>query len=330
MKPASEPNAGRPDLEFRRASDADLVAGREVVRTSMGWRDGEPNEELFAWKHLQSPFGPSPAWVAVLDGRVVGFRTFMRWRFLDDAGRSVTAVRAVDTATLPEARGRGVFRGLTEQAVAELTAEGVGLVFNTPNDQSRPGYLKMGWTVVGRLPLTVRPRSIAGIPALRRARVAAERWSLPSDVGLDARQALADRSVAAALLAHQPQNGWRSDRTCEYLAWRFGLEPLHYRLLLVSRDPAEGGVVFRLRRRGPAVEAAVVEQLVPDSRSARRLVRRMLTETGADYAAGLHAGQPDGLLRVPRQGPLLTARRLTAQPPELAGWSLTLGDVELF
>ena len=317
-------------MEVRRASGADLVTGREVVRQSMGWRDGEPNEELFAWKHEQSSFGASPSWVAVLDGQVVGFRTFMRWRFLDGAGRAVDAVRAVDTATLPEARGRGVFRRLTEQAVAELIAENVGIVFNTPNDQSRPGYLTMGWSVVGRLPLTVRPRSVLGIPALRRARVAAERWSLPSSVGLDAGPALADPSVAGALLAHRPQRGWHTDRTREYLAWRFGLEPLHYRLLLVSGDPAEGGIVFRLRKRGPAVEAAVLEQLVPDARVSRRLVRRMLDETGADYAAGLHAGQPEGLLRVPRQGPVLTARRLTDQPPELAGWSLTLGDVELF
>ena len=330
MVTAPGPDAARGDLEFRRASDADLVAGREVVRRSMGWRDGEPNDDLFAWKHEQSPFGPSPSWVAVLDGQVVGFRTFMRWRFLDDAGSAISAVRAVDTATLPEARGRGAFQGVTELAVAELIAQGVGLVFNTPNGQSRPGYLKMGWSVVGRLPLTVRPRSVAGIPALRRARVPAERWSLPSAVGLDAGPALADRSVAEALLAHGPQQGWRSDRTAEYLAWRFGLEPLYYRLLFVSGDPAEGGMVFRLRRRGPAVEAAVVEQLVPDRRSARRLVRRMLNETGADYAAGLHSSGPEGLLRVPGQGPVLTARRLTAQPPALAGWSLTLGDVELF
>ena len=306
-------------LEFRRASGADLVAGRDVVRTSMGWRDGEPNEELFAWKHERSPFGRSPSWVAVLDGRVVGFRTFMRWRFLDDAGRPVTAVRAVDTATLPEVRGRGVFRGVTERAVEELTAEGVGLVFNTPNDQSRPGYLKMGWSVVGQLPLTVRTRSVMALPALRRARVPAERWSLASRVGLDAAEALADPSVADALLAHAPARGWRTERTRAYLAWRFGLEPLHYRLLLASRDPAEGGLVFRLRRRGPAVEAAVAEQLVPDARTARLLVRRILKETDADYAAGLHSMQPDG--SAAGSSARADAHRATArlsQPPELA------------
>ena len=327
----SETHAGAsPKLEYRRASGADLAAGRDVVRVSMNWREGEPNDDLFAWKHEQSPFGPSPSWVALLDGKVVGFRTFMRWRFLDDANRPVTAVRAVDTATLPEARGLGAFRGLTTLAVEELTAEGVGLVFNTPNDQSRPGYLTMGWSPVGQLPLTMRPRSLASFPSLLKARVPAERWSQPTGVGLDARLALADDSVARAVLTHAPTTGCRTDRSPAYLAWRFGLEPLHYRLLQVSEDPAEGAVIFRLRRRGPAVEAAVAEQLTPNDRVARLLVKRMLRETGADYAAGLHCGHPEGLVRMPRQGPLLTSRPLNTQPPELAGWSLTLGDIELF
>ncbi len=37
--------------------------------------------------------------------------------------------------------------------------DGVDVVFNTPNDQSRPGYLKMGWSEVGRVPVAVRLRS---------------------------------------------------------------------------------------------------------------------------------------------------------------------------
>ncbi len=40
---------------------------------------------------------------------MIGFRTFLRWEF-EDAGRVVRAVRAVDTATHPDHRGRGIFR----------------------------------------------------------------------------------------------------------------------------------------------------------------------------------------------------------------------------
>ncbi len=51
--------------------------------TTMGWRADEPNEAFFTWKHFESPFGRSPAWVAAEPEtlRIVGFRTFMRWEF---------------------------------------------------------------------------------------------------------------------------------------------------------------------------------------------------------------------------------------------------------
>ena len=73
----------------------------------------------------------------------------MRWEFQrgDEVFR---CVRAVDTATHPDYQGRGLFTRLTKAALPELVADGVKFVFNTPNDQSRPGYLKMGWQAVGR------------------------------------------------------------------------------------------------------------------------------------------------------------------------------------
>ena len=122
-------------------------------------------------------------------------------------------------------------------------------------------------------------------------------------------------------------------RTPEHLAWRTSFGPLRYRVLLASpSDPAEGGVVFRLRRRGDTVEAAIIEQLVPDYRTGARLVARVLRETGADYAIGLRTGPSAGLvpLPVPGAGPLLTSRPLAASPPPASAWCLTLGDIELF
>jgi hypothetical protein len=38
---------------------------------------------------------------------------------------------------------------------------------------------------------------------------------------------------------------------------------------------------------------------------------------------------PGGLVRLPRAGPLLTYRAVTATVPPVA-WNLTLGDIELF
>ncbi len=310
------------------ADDAEVIP---MLRVALG-KEGDPHYEAFLrWKHRENAFGESPAWVAVHEGRVIGYRTFLRWRFLDDSDREVRAVRAVDTATHPDYQGQGIFRSLTLRGVADLTLAGEGIIFNTPNDQSRPGYLKMGWSVVRRLPVGVMPSGIRSITAMLASRVPAALWSEETQVGLDAADALADASMAARLLEHAPHDGFRTDRTPEYLAWRTSFSPLNYRLLLISaRDPSEGGIIFRLRKRGDAVEAAVVEELVPDRRTGARLVRRMLRDSGADYAIGLRTGPSASLLPLPGQGPLLTTRPLASSPPVPTTWVLTLGDVELF
>ena len=326
----TKPTAG--DLELRPAEEADEPAVLDLFRESLGWRDADPNEAFFRWKHRDNPFGRSPAWLALHEGRVVGYRTFLRWVFLGADGRELRAVRAVDTATAPDFQGLGIFRSLTLRGVAELTLAGDGFVFNTPNDASRPGYLKMGWSVARRLPVGLLPRPTS-LLRVAKAQVPADLWSQPSGVGLDAADALCDEALATALLTHAPRTGVRTKRTPEYLAWRTSLRPLHYRLLLASeRDPAEGGLVFRLRRRGDALEAAVIEQLVPDTRTGAALVARMLRQTGADYAIGLRTGPSAGLVPVPvpSLGPLLTTRPLATAPPEPGSWALTLGDVELF
>ncbi len=314
-------------LEVRRAAVDDRAGVLALVGRCLGWTADADDARLFAWKHEQSPFGASPSWVAVDADRIVGFRTFLRWEF-ERAGETVRAVRAVDTATDPDYRGRGIFRQLTLQALDELRAEGIAFVFNTPNDQSRPGYLKMGWQPVGRLPTMVRPRRLAALPRIAKARTAAQRWSEPIAAGLPADRALAEADLPALLASQPAQSGLRTRRSAEYLRWRYASSPLAYRAIT-----EDGGMaLFRVRRRGSAREATVGDVLVPggDHRLERRLLRAVARSAGVDYA--LRLGRPGaGYVPLPRQGPLLTWCALAeTTPPSLAEWRLTLGDIELF
>ena len=61
---------------------------------------------------------------------------------------------------IPITRVAGSSRGSRSTRSKALRGEGVGFVFNTPNDQSRPGYLKMDWKLVERLPVLARPRAL--------------------------------------------------------------------------------------------------------------------------------------------------------------------------
>ena len=307
-----------------------------LLAATLGWLPDEHHAAFFEWKHRRNPFGESPAWVAEADGRVVGFRAFLRWEFGVD-GDVVRAVRAVDTATDPAHRGGGVFTCLTRLGLDALAADGVGFVFNTPNDQSLPGYLKMGWETVGRPPLHARPRTPLGLLRMAASRTAADLWSLPTSAGVPAGDALFDRGPLDELLVTQPvEPSLHTRRTPDYLVWRYaGFAPLAYRALLAGDSPADGVALFRLRRRGRAVEAAVGEVIVPgaDPRLAARLAAGVVRRSGADYAlrCGGREAARAGFLPVPGAGPVLAWRGVTDhRRPELARWRLTLGDLELF
>ena len=325
-------------LDVRATTDDDLPAVLDLLQASLGWVPDDAYARFFAWKHRESPFGPSPAWVAIdpdADGRIVGFRTFSRWRF-ERGGETVPAVRAVDTATHPDYQGRGIFTMLTRRALDELRDDRVAFVFNTPNDSSRPGYMKMGWRLVERLPVAATPRSPLSLARLARARTPADKWSAPTDAGVPVVELLADEAgVGDLLAAARPGDGrLRTERTAAYLGWRYGFPPLHYRAVVAPGGVAEGAVIFRLRRRGAALEAAVCEQIVPagDDRTAGALVRGLLRATGADHAVQIGRARPSrGLLPVPGQGPTLVWRDLVETTmPEADRWGLGLGDIELF
>jgi GNAT superfamily N-acetyltransferase len=325
----------RDAVEVRPSHPDDRSGVLDLLSASLQWVPNELFDRFFSWKHEQNPFGESPAWVACDRGRIVGFRTFMRWELDHPDGRVRRAVRAVDTATHPDYQGRGIFRRLTLHAIEDLAREGVDFVFNTPNEQSRPGYLAMGWESVGHLPVAIRPRGPRGALAMLRSRVPAERWSLETRVGSPASDVLEDPGTADLLAHLSPTTALRTRRSTEYMRWRYGFDALGYRALAADGEPARGLAVFRLRRRGTATEVALVEVLVPQgahevARSLRRDVARV---SDADYVIRLGgpAVETTGYVRLPHQGPILTWRAVcaTGPAPGLGAWDLALGDIEL-
>lgn len=331
--------AATPPVLIRRAGPDDIPAVVSLCSSALGWRDGEPNEALFRWKHLENPFGPSPMWVAEVDGELVAVRVFLRWRF-NGPGGGFDAFRAVDTATHPGHRGRGLFSSLTLSALPDLRQDGGAFVFNTPNTASRPGYEKMGWQVLGRAPVSVAvagPRSAA---RLARARVAGSKWSEPCTLGHDPAVVFSDAEGVGQLLARTAvEQRLHTARCPAYLLWRYGRGPVTYRVVTLSGGPdvGDGCAVVRCRRRGSSLEADVAELLVPDGGEARRrrseLLRRVLRGTGADHLLVVQAGRVPlaGAAPIPRVGPLVVWRSLQwSRRPRRRGWAWSLGDLELF
>ena len=212
----------------------DREAILQLLQRSMGRSDDPRFADLYRWKHDLNAFGPSPTWVAVEGGQVVAVRVFMRWEFVR-GGQVLRAVRAVDTATDPDHQGKGLFSALTLHGLEEMRAEGVDFVFNTPNSQSRPGYLKMGWREVGALPVAVRPVGPMSLVRMARSRAAAEHWSQPLAIGTGFEEWVDGRSGWRGE-AHLPIRTLATHTTEAFDRWRFGWPELHYRVV-----EADGG-----------------------------------------------------------------------------------------
>lgn len=321
------------ELESRLATDADLPAILDLLRVSMGRDHDDRFSALFRWKHLENRFGRSPMWVACDDDRIVGLRTLMRWEFERD-GETARCVRAVDTATHPDYQGRGIFRQLTMAALPELEREGVQFVFNTPNTQSRPGYLKMGWTEIGRAAACVRPMSIGGALRLVRNRVPAAHWSEPTAFGAAVDEVIADSAFATLLASREAAPGrFRTLVDPAFCAWRYGTPLLDYRAVVAPAGVGHGVAFVRRRRRGAARELVLAMLLTPaGAPSARRdLVREVVrrSKSEADYVLGV--GAVPGCLQVRSFGPVMTTRDVAVRAPrEIEAFQVELGDLELF
>jgi GNAT superfamily N-acetyltransferase len=332
------------DVRHYRQEDESRVLDL-LASTLGGGPTGHRPPEFFRWKHAQNPFGPSYMLVAEADDRIVGLRAFMRWRFR--AGdQLLRAVRAVDTATHPEYQGRGIFSRLTRRAVDELRQD-VDLVFNTPNQNSLPGYLKMGWRMVGRMSVDVRVRR--PIPVMREFRrlrsTAAPTRPRPAVRAESAAEALSDPSVVT-LLAEAGESGRLlvTPLSGEYLGWRYGNAPLlGYRAVREHIGGALAGMaLFRVRPRGRLWETTVAEAVVRpgDVRTAHRLLGRVVRAASVDHvccrfprvSAPARGARAAGFLPAPG-GPELIVNPLhevLPDPVELASWGLNLGDLEVF
>jgi predicted N-acetyltransferase YhbS len=323
----------RAELTTRAAADDDLPAILALLRESMGRADDARFEALFRWKHLDNAFGRSPMWVACDGDRIVGLRTLMRWEFERD-GEVFRCVRAVDTATHPEFQGRGIFRRLTLDALAALELDGVDFVFNTPNAQSLPGYLKMGWQELGRARASIRPLTLRAPYVIARSRVPASHWSEEIAFGLNVDDVLDDDATRRLIASTPTTHEYRTRTTAPFLAWRYGTPLLGYRAVVTADGIERGVAIVRVRTRGTAREVVLATILLPADGSRAALGRllqavRRAARGHADYLLGV--GSIPGAMPLPRFGPIVTTRSVVRTAPQaLRELRLALGDIELF
>ena len=335
------------DLEVRRVTADDLDSMLGLIRVCLGPGSVPRTREFLRWKHHSSPFGPSLGLVAMASGELVGLRLFLRWRF-ERAGTVYEAVRPVDTVVHPEWRGRGLFTRLTTALVEVARDLGCGFAYNTPNANSRPGYLHMGWKSLGRAPLLGKLRRPLGIrtpgrgsgrtpPGAsggRRSRTVRDLLEV-----LQERGSPGERAAGGSRLA--------TIRDLDSLKWRYRDVPgLEYLAEWESSGGSFAAVIFRTRDRRGRRELSVAELMVGDdpegSKVAARLLKRVVLDTDPDWIVGCaSAGTVErrgllraGLLPAGAVAPRIVVRELRVGTgidlTAASGWRWSLGDLEVF
>ncbi|PPK87971.1 acetyltransferase (GNAT) family protein [Neolewinella xylanilytica] len=316
-------------MNLRHATPADLPGIIDLLRASLGDGSTEKSAAFWRWKHEGNPFGASPVMVADDGGRIAGVRAFMRWQW-QSRDRTYRALRAVDTATHPDYRGQGIFKRLTLRLIEECRQEGDDFIFNTPNEQSRPGYLKMGWQQLGKLPVRVAP--------LRPLAIARNLYrqidhAVP-DLGAPNHELLSDPTALQWLegVGSASARGWWTPPSAAFLRWRYADCPA--RTYHVAGDPSEFIIVYYGRQQRIGTELRIVEYLVREGaeRRAKVALADLRHRYGTDVmTAAPTAALPNYFLPALPIGLILTFRELNHRdPPPIREWRYTLGDLELF
>lgn len=321
-----------------------------------GGQTGTRDVEFWRWKHHDNPFGQSISLVAVNNsGKIIGLRTLMRWRFTINE-KVINAVRAVDTVTHPEARRYGIFSSLTRQAIDKVKENGIDIIFNTPNEQVLPGYLKLGWKYVSLIRPMVRilnyPKFITQMFRNLKKSRASSQISTGEVLNINLptmKQLLSDHREIDQLVNLQKQiYGTRlsTDHFLEYLKWRYANHPyVDYRVVCYQQNSVFNGLlVLRPTTRYGLKELIVNEIFLSESnkRAGNGLFHELMQNTRADYLIAYSPQKSyrrqilrrNGFLQVPMNGQNFTINvlnpKLDIDPLDINNWELSLGDLEMF
>lgn len=316
-------------MKIREATAGDLPEIVRVLKLSLGEADLPLSEAIWKYKHIDNPFGKSLVLIAEEHGKIVGVRAFMSWKWLK-GDRVFLTFRAVDTATHPDYQGKGIFKKLTLEAVKRGKELSNDFVFNTPNVQSRPGYLKMGWKQVGKVQVALQPAYNSFLKLKGSKRV----YQITT---------MASSTEISSLC-----NSWNANlrqkkklftpKSPIFLSWRYENNPLQQYEVLSTPNLY---VAAYIKKRKRVKELRIAECIFNDDHSSVKEIRKLINSWSSKFGAQIISWSPKVLNLNPLSyrgaiGPILTVRELDLNEMDFQilqeedNWNYSIGDLELF
>ena len=313
-------------MNIREATEKDIPEIVKVLKASLGEKDLSLSEAIWKYKHIDNEFGKSLVLIAEEEGDIVGVRALMRWEWQFDSN-SYIAYRAVDTATLPSHQGKGIFKKLTLAAVDIARNSGDHFIFNTPNEKSRPGYLKMGWESVGKIEIGLKPS--LGFLSFKKKQ---ENYSIINNstaTSIDQLCSSWNKKISKSGKCFTP-------KSYSILKWRYEENPLQ-NYAVIKEDGFY--LAAYIKKRGRLRELRIAEFIYDDSKMQPGELRKILKELENRYGSHLVSFSPKLLKMIGKRGnfgPLLVLNDLNIVSEEktflmdISNWYNSIGDLELF
>lgn len=309
---------------IRKPISADINNIIELIQLSLGETKIKKSQENWNYKHVDNPFGVSPVLLAEENNKLVGVRAFMcwTWQIKED---SFISYRAVDTSTHPDFQGRGIFNKLTLSALDLIGEEGSCFVFNTPNDKSRPGYLKMGWKAIGKIKVSIVPTFFYLFLMIFFKKDSKE-------IGKTDLQKLCDEHNQLL----KAKNKYFTPKSIAYLKWRYENNPLQD-YIIVSNSSYY--LVMYVKKHKFFKELRIVECISKMDFKTRLDVRSVIVKYAVKYFCWIITTADKSLFSVKlygAYGPQLTIRTVGCSASfeqelgSIHNWNYELGDLELF
>ncbi|WZL88733.1 GNAT family N-acetyltransferase [Salinimicrobium sp. 3283s] len=313
-------------MEIRESEPGDIPQIVEVLKASLGETSSKKTEAVWRYKHVDNPFGKSLVLVAVENDEIIGVRAFMRWQWqLGD--RVFFAYRAVDTATHPDHQGKGVFKRLTLEAIEIAGKKNDHFIFNTPNSQSLPGYLKMGWEELDKIKVQVNLTNPLN-------------WFNVKQTGHYGINNNCSDAQMEGLISNfnnlkVGENKLFTLKSVKYLSWRYENNPLQKYEVKSDQDFYLAGYVKQYKY---FKELRITEHVYSED-SGLQKINKAVKEISKRFGVQLITTSVrlnSGIGFYGNYGPVLTLRdvnlssNLKQELLQLNNWSYTLGDLELF
>lgn len=316
-------------MKIRKATEEEIPAMVEVLKASLGEGDLPLSPSIWRYKHTENPFGRSLVYVAEEDHQLVGIRAFMRWEWQKQE-TVFRALRAVDTATHPHYQGRGIFKNLTMNAIDSAIEGNNDFVFNTPNEQSRPGYLKMGWEKVGKVKTGIQP-SMNSFWKLEKQQTEYQKQKFASELEIQ----LLCRDWNEIM---KNENKLFTPKSENFLRWRYENCPLQkYNIVATTKFYIATYIKKRRRFKELRISECLYRSWETDFEEIQIIIRKLAKENGAQVITFSPQIFKGGFLSTKgHYGPVLTLRKLEidqdsyCQFKNIEVWNNSLGDLELF